>query len=111
MTITETKTIREIEYRNDKGQLAGKFVDGVYYKVCDYEKHHLHKLHGWAVDISIIEDLQKRACLMIVIYTDSKKYQIPFSKFLEKKWEINFGTHGKQYVVSDKEWEEILLKK
>ncbi len=48
------------DYRNGKGQVAGKlYDDGIFRKVVITDKHWFKKLSGWGIDKKILLDLPK----------------------------------------------------
>jgi len=92
-------------------RVVGTLDDGVFEKSVDFQKHHLHKYHAWAIDKYLLADLTKDNCKKIVIKdrTSGRIWEILFADFVAKGFKINHG-FGEQIAVADINFTEKILK-
>lgn len=88
---------------------AGKFENGIFAKTVLASRHMLRQPKGWAIDMTIIEDLVKKDCKFIQIQDKETglEYQVEFGQFLLQHIVIDRG-FGRQALLPLNQWDIIL---
>jgi hypothetical protein len=91
-------------FRNGE-KVIGEMANTTFVKVCDYQKHHLHNYHAWAIDAEVVKQLEAHNCekIQIRLKGNGDYFTIPFDVFLEKAFKLNHG-FGEQMAVADEHW-------